>query len=602
MGPAKKTIRNKLLIRGRIVLLLIILIIISSQIVVDMLKDTSKEFHIEYHELNAIQELKLSLYQLLFQSNKHTLTENHDDQDFFEILVFQTHERLSECIEEMTVSHNTDILYDVYPKLNNIDSLSKVLFYLTKEEKLLLEEEIVQNINNEINESLNLVDVILIETKWEVDEYAETSDTIFRHSTFTILLLGISIALVIVIGGLKFINNLTKPIHDLVTTTKRIISGDRGVKVEIDTGDEFSILANSFNLMLDSLESSTVTKTYFDNIIKNMFDSLIVTDNMLRIRSVNQSTSNLLGYSKSWLKGKNVGVIFGKDINTENSLLNTDEIKVWQKSITDMSYFVQSSGKHVPSLISCSVLKTKNGESEGLIIVGHDLTKRIEIENELEKSRKQSLIDINEAQEEERMRIATDLHDGLGHLLTSISYSAQELQNINVSNVEEKEKLINKIQEEIDLAIIESKNLSHNLIPIVLKDFGLIVAITNLVDRANEFYDIKIDFNAFDYTERIDTKLEKAIYRICQESLNNIIKHSKAENAQFQIFKQEDILVLVIDDDGIGFDLELPEEKSNKGIGLVSIRERVSAFDGTFNIESQPGNGTEIIIEIPIKK
>ena len=283
-------------------------------------------------------------------------------------------------------------------------------------------------------------------------------------------------------------------------------------------------------------------------------------------------------------------------------MLSEKEIIARQKLINKMNYFIHSSGKKIPALISCTVLKTDGGESDGLIIVGHDLTKKKEIENKLEQSRKQSRIDINEAQEEERMRIATDLHDGLGQLLTSVSYTTQEFQNLDASNIDKKDELINKIQEQIDQAISESKNLAHNLIPIVLKDFGLIVAIQNLINRANEMYDIHFIFNAFDYNERIDVKLEKALYRICQESLNNIVKHSKAKNAHFQIFKQDEQIVLVIDDDGIGFNYKPLKEQSSKGIGLVSMRERVHAFEGTFGIDSELGKGTEIIIEVPINK
>ena len=602
MVPFKNTIRKKLLIRGRIVVLLILLMTISSQIVVEILKDTADEFHVEYHEINAIQELKLSLYQLFFQSNKNTLIENSDDQAFFEILVFQVNEKLSDCIEEITISHNIDILHDLKLRLIKIDTLSKKLFKLNQKGDVSRQEEILNKMNDEIKESLNQVDIILIETNTEIEEYVEKSKTVFHHSTLTILILGISVLLIIIIGGMRFINNLTKPIHDFVATTKRIISGDRGIKVKIDTGDEFSILANSFNLMLESLENSTVTKTYFDNILKNMFDSLIVTDNMLTIRSVNQSASNLLGHSKSWFIGKYIGVIFGENNKSEKRLISEKEVRSQRKIIKNMNYFIHASGKQIPALISCAILKTDNGESNGLIIVGHDLTKKVEIEKKLEQNRRQSQIDINEAQEEERMRIATDLHDGLGQLLTSISYTTQEIQNLETLSIEEREKLINKMQEQIDQAISESKDLAHNLIPIVLKDFGLIVAIKNLINRANEMHDIIINFNAFDYNERIDGKLEKAIYRICQESINNIIKHSKAKNANFQIFMQEELLVLVVDDDGVGFNLKSLEKKGMVGIGLVSMRERVNAFEGTFNIDSKLGKGTEIIIEIPIKK
>jgi len=159
-----------------------------------------------------------------------------------------------------------------------------------------------------------------------------------------------------------------------------------------------------------------------------------------------------------------------------------------------------------------------------------------------------------------------------------------------------------KIQQHIDNAIRETKNLAHNLIPIVLKDFGLIVAVENLISRANELYETKFRFDVFDFDERIDPKREKVLYRICQESLNNIIKHAKAKNATYQIYWQDCSVVLVIEDDGIGFDANAFESKGKyAGIGLIGMRERVLAFDGNFTINSEPGKGTEIIVELPCR-
>ena len=131
----------------------------------------------------------------------------------------------------------------------------------------------------------------------------------------------------------------------------------------------------------------------------------------------------------------------------------------------------------------------------------------------------------------------------------------------------------------------------------------MIVAIENLIRKANELYDTKFQFNAFDFNERIDPKLEKALYRICQESVNNIIKHARAKNAMFQILRQNQTIVLVIEDDGGGFDPEFKgKDTNNAGIGLISMKERVVAFDGTLTINSSPDFGTEIIIEIPCRK
>ncbi|MBC8320952.1 MAG: PAS domain-containing protein [Bacteroidetes bacterium] len=597
MQTNKTTIRKKLIIRGQIILLLILLMIAATQIVVNILKKTSNEFVIEYHEINAIQELKLSLYQLLIQANKYSFSYNPDDQTFFLILTHQAHQKLSDCKQIITKSHSLQIIDDFSQRLQNIENFSIMFFSINKEDKSGRQRDVLEKINQEINDGLNQLDIILIETNLETEAYAKTNKTVFKHSTYTMLILGVIIVLVFIIGGLNFINNLTKPIQDFVDTTERIISGDRNIKVNINTGDEFSILANSFNLMLDSLEKTTVSKSYLDNILKNMFDSLIVTDNKLMIRSINESASSLLGLPKSWYKGKSLSVLFGKEIITQQG---EHDINSWKKIIKNMDYFLHSSGNSIPALISCATLKNDSGKIDGLVIVGHDLTVKKEIEQKLEHSRKQRQIDINEAQEEERMRIASDLHDGLGQMLTAISYTTEEFQYFDKANNDEREKLINKMVEQLDHAIKESKNIAQNLIPIVLKDFGLIVAINNLINRANEMYDINFSFNAFDYKERIDVKLEKALYRICQESLNNIVKHSMAKNANYQIFKQDDFIVMVIDDDGIGFKVELLEEQ--KGIGLISMRERVNAFEGNFSIDSQIGEGTEIIIEIPCIK
>ncbi|MCD4683429.1 MAG: sensor histidine kinase, partial [Bacteroidales bacterium] len=229
----------------------------------------------------------------------------------------------------------------------------------------------------------------------------------------------------------------------------------------------------------------------------------------------------------------------------------------------------------------------------------HDLTEKKAYEEELEHIHKEHLIAINEAQEEERMRIATDLHDGLGQTLSAISFS---IQNLNTDDKGNSSSVV-KIQEQIDSAIKEAKNLAHNLIPIMIKDFGLVAAIENLINKANDVYKTKFRFNSYDFKDRIDPKLEKAIYRICQESLTNIVKHAKANNASFQLFRAQGFIVLVIEDDGVGFDLKAYDSGNKKiGIGLISIRERIASFNGTFSIDSQAEKGTELIIEIPCRK
>ena len=573
-------------------------------IVVGVLRNTSNEFFVEYNEMSVIQDFKLSLYQLQLQVNKHDLVYNHEqvfnneNKVFLGILIHNSREKLDECLENITKSHDHSILETFPEVLNRIELLSTRIFSfgVNENEK---RELILHDINKEINEAIKQVDIIVIETQLETQEYYRISKTVFNHSSLVIFFLGIIILLIIIITGMRFINNLTQPINNFVSTTKKIAAGHRGIKVKLNTNDEFEILAGSFNNMLNVIEQTTVTKTYLNNILNNMFDALVVTDSQLKILSVNNAVAQLLGNKKSWYEGKPLSSVLEID---DSQFSENTSLDYWKDKIQSLNFFIDQKGDKIPELISCSILKNESEDiQEGLVIVGHNLTSKLKMEDEIEKTRKQRQVDINEAQEDERMRIATDIHDGLGQMLSAISYSINTFQNVDSLNKNQRDDLIEKIQDQINTAIRESKNLAHNLIPIVLKDFGLVIAIKNLVERLNEANDTELFFNAYDFDKRVDPRIEKALYRICQESLNNILKHSDAESANVQLFKQEDIVVLVIDDDGKGFDLKTYDNQMNKGIGLISMKERVMSFGGTISIDSQLNDGTEIIVEIPIK-
>jgi PAS domain S-box-containing protein len=594
------TIANKLFASGIVVLSLIMLMIIASQVVVYFFKNNSTNLVVEYNELDAIEEFKFSLSSLLISTSNYATTGNKSNSDYFDILVYQTEEKLKHCEEVITYRHSRILLKDFENIISNVDRLAKEMFLLDIEKDKKEINRLLKLISVEVEGGIQSVNSLLNETKGEIDEYLAINDTVIKHSTITFLALGLIVALIIIIGGWLFIKSLTRPINELVRTTRKIHGGNRDVKVNIKSSDEFQTLAESFNSMMTSLEETTVSRNYLNNILKNMFDALIVTSG-LKIKSVNRAAQQLLNYEEDELQGKDIGILFsnGKESMSINELeLNgLDNVKLF---IDSQQYLVTKSGLKIPALLSSAIMTDHEFKSEGLVIVGHDLTDKTAIEKKLEQARKERLIAINEAQEEERMRIATDLHDGLGQVLTAISYAVQELAPTDKYKNSQANEPVLKIQEQIDKAIRETKNLAHNLIPIVLKDFGLIVAIENLIDRANELHTTKFRFDAFDFNERIDPKREKVLYRICQESLNNIIKHAQARNAYYQIFWQDCSVVLVIEDDGIGFDVESQEYTAkSKGIGLISMRERVLAFDGNFTINSETGKGTEIIVEIP---
>lgn len=410
---------------------------------------------------------------------------------------------------------------------------------------------------------------------------------------------GIILILFLIIGGMRFIKNLTNPISQLVEATQKISKGSRNIKVHVDSEDEFLILADSFNSMLETLNKTTISEKYLRNILDSLYGALLVTDSSCNITSINKTTSILLGYEEDELLEQHIMLLFDSNFNNQKiEVGDSVNLKKTSRQLRKKTGILTKNSKTIPVYVTCTILYNKEGQGEGMVVVGHDLTEEKQQEKKIEKIRKEGVIAINEAQENERLRIATDIHDGLGQMLTGISYSMQELEpENNASSI-----LLQRLQKQVDNTILEAKIIAHNLTPILIKDFGLVVAIKNLVDKTNQLGEINVIFNTYDFNKRIDSKLEKAIYRIVQEALNNILKHAQANSASIELFLKKDQLVLVIEDDGVGFDMDNHLGKDySSGIGLISMKERVYAFDGIFTIDSQIGQGTEIIIEFPCR-
>lgn len=208
-----------------------------------------------------------------------------------------------------------------------------------------------------------------------------------------------------------------------------------------------------------------------------------------------------------------------------------------------------------------------------------------------------------EAVEEERRHIARELHDGLGQLITAAHLNVELLEDRCRPEIEDIEEHTGRIREILNRTLSELRNISQDLRPSLLDDLGLVPALRNLAEELSQFTGIDIEFDAYEMTQRLPSRLETTIYRICQEALNNIARHSQAREASIQLYKRDKTIVLLIQDDGVGFDTEDSSEErmeNSSGSGIINIRERIEGLGGVFNIESQPGQGTELIIEIPL--
>ncbi|GGD42535.1 hypothetical protein GCM10011514_03140 [Emticicia aquatilis] len=204
-----------------------------------------------------------------------------------------------------------------------------------------------------------------------------------------------------------------------------------------------------------------------------------------------------------------------------------------------------------------------------------------------------SMNSILKGQEEERSRMAKDLHDGLGSMLSGIKLNLSAMhQNfvIHSSEVFSFEKALTQL----DSAIAEMRRVAHNMMPEALLKFGLHEAIQDYCDGINQNGTLKMQFTAIGDGKNLDATMQKVLYRIFQELTNNAIKHAQAKTIFIQIGHHEQGITLTVEDDGKGFDTS----KTN-GAGLSNVKSRVDYLKGTLHIDTSPKNGTSIIVEIP---
>ena len=150
----------------------------------------------------------------------------------------------------------------------------------------------------------------------------------------------------------------------------------------------------------------------------------------------------------------------------------------------------------------------------------------------------------------------------------------------------------------------EAREISYNLMPSVLDDFGLAPALQLLSEQFSNRTNVEVQFQAHGLADRLDSNLEIGLYRIAQESLNNVSKHAEATEVNLQIIRHSNGIRLVIEDNGKGISLQpnFMRATGNGGMGLPGMRERASSFGGVFTIDSTPNDGTLITVEVPLIK
>jgi PAS domain S-box-containing protein len=314
------------------------------------------------------------------------------------------------------------------------------------------------------------------------------------------------------------------------------------------------------------------------SLIEQAADEIIVHDLDGNILDANFAATKLLAYKRDEIIGLNISLIDHKhtldELRTYWKQLNPDQTSIKIESVQkrkDGSTFPVES--HI-SLIDLA-------DSKLILNVTSDISIRQETERKV-------LNAVIATEEKERKRFATDLHDSIGPLLSSINLYLSALAKSKLN--ERNEQMVSASREIVSETLLNIKEISNNLSPHILNDFGLVNAINSFINKINLSKSINISLDSKNMEERLNQQVEVVIYRVVTELINNTIKHAEASNIQIKLAKENKALNLIYIDDGKGFEPQDINSESS-GMGLYNILSRIRSLNGTHNIQSNPETG-----------
>ena len=207
-----------------------------------------------------------------------------------------------------------------------------------------------------------------------------------------------------------------------------------------------------------------------------------------------------------------------------------------------------------------------------------------------------------EGQELERKRFARELHDGIGQMLTGLKLHAEKLRQVQFADEKQRlrfDQLVKLIQDTIQT----TRQISYNLMPSVLEDFGLNAALNLLCEQTSESSGLNVQFEGNQERMILSQPMEIGLYRIAQEAVNNAIKHANSDNIKIKLKQNKNHVILEIEDDGKGFLIGNLKNKQGPFLtqnGIENIRTRTALLNGELNIESELDGGTRLLIKMEI--
>lgn len=366
--------------------------------------------------------------------------------------------------------------------------------------------------------------------------------------------------------------------------------------------------------------------------------AIFVADLDGKIVSWNIGAQKIFGYSADEVIGRDARMLFTKEDRADGVPEKEMQTAREKGCAEDERWHVRKDGSCFFASGVQTALYDEDGKQTGYAKIARDLTERVVAQEELRRAyesvdvkvqeRTSDLNQSNESlrleviqrteserlravllkkivrtQEDERKRIARDIHDHIGQQMTGLQLRLQYLLDkfendpSLTAEIAKLQEITNEIDSEVDF-------LAWELRPSVLDDLGLVAAVRNFVDEWSAHFSIPaaLETIALD-GKHLLPEIEINLYRVTQEALNNIAKHAQAANVTVLLERRDGDITLIVEDDGVGFEpsVKAVATGNDRGMGLLGMKERAELVGGTFDIESEPGKGTTVYVRVPAR-
>ncbi len=399
-----------------------------------------------------------------------------------------------------------------------------------------------------------------------------------------------------VVATLPIIDETQKPVREIIVNsvvTGLLIIIVFSILIYLVTAERVRKFLNQLELSTQKLKSAEhaleQSERYFQTLFNNSSDEIFVIDFKGNFIEVNQFACDSLGYSHEEFLHMNI-----RDIKPEKFIEQVDKNIILISKFGNYRYESENmakDGRIIPVEMKSRVIDYK--DQQAILTIARDITERKEIEEKI-------LTTIIQTEENERKRFAADLHDDLAPILSTVKLYTDLLKKGNYKKISEAEAVKN-IEELVDMAIKSTREISRNIRPNILQDFGLAAAINDFCAFINSTSALSISVNTSAYKIEKRGIEESLLYQAFKELINNTIRHSEAKNVKIELKSFDNQVILYYRDDGKGFDVNRVM-KEKDGLGLNNIVNRIKSVQGSVDINSEEGKGMFLIASLKVNE